>query len=577
MHLIDYSIIGCYFAVLILFGLYLRKRASRGLDEYFLGGRKIPWWVLGVSGMASNLDMTGTMVIISFFYILGVKGFLIELRGGVCLAMAFFMVILGKWHSRAGVMTIAEWMEFRFGKGKQGEIARLLSALAAVITTVGMVAYFFVGTGKFLSLFLPFSPKVCSLIMIAVALFYTVLSGLYGVVYTDLFQSLLIGFAAIFISVKAFMSVDYAAVQAITPPDWTNVIPSWRMAMPSGYEIYNLLGLSVIFYFLKVFIEGFGGPQGYTAQRYFSVKSDRESGLFSMLWISLLSFRWPFIIAIALLGFTLGPQVTDPEMVLPMVLVHLIPTGIKGLMIAALIAAAMSTFDSTINAGASYLINDIYRKYITPTATEKQLIRASYGASIIIVILGIVIGVITPTINTIWGWITMSLGAGMFIPLFVRWYWWRLNGYGFAMGTAVGIIGAILQKALFPYWPEWRAFLIVSLVSLCGMMITTLLTEATPSAVLNNFYSKTRPFGFWHKVRQGFDQRVLSSIRKETRCDLLALAFAIPWHLALFLTPVHLVLHHWSRFYLFLSILVISSIGLYFFWYKNLDRDYSKE
>jgi len=95
--------------------------------------------------------------------------------------------------------------------------------------------------------------------------------------------------------------------------------------------------------------------------------------------------------------------------------------------------------------------------------------------------------------------------------------------------------------------------------------------------VLNNFYSKTRPFGFWHKIRQGFDQRVIFSIRKEARGDLLALAFAIPWHLALFLTPVHLVLHYWSRFFLFLSILAISSIGLYFFWYRNLDRDYLKE
>jgi len=577
MHTIDYTIIGFYFMVLILFGWVLRKRASQGLDEYFLGGRKIPWWVLGVSGMASNLDMTGTMVIISFFYILGVKGFLIELRGGVCLAMAFFMVIVGKWHSRAGVMTVAEWMEYRFGKGRQGESARLLSAIAAVITTVGMVAYFFVGSGKFLSLFLPFSPNVCSLIMIAVALFYTVLSGLYGVVYTDLFQSLLIAMAAVYISVKAFLNVDYAAIQAMTPPGWTTLIPSWRIAMPPGYEIYNLLGLAVIFYFLKVFIEGFGGPQGYTAQRYFAVKSDRESGLLSLLWISLMTMRWPFIVAIALLGFTLGPQVTDPEMVLPMVLVHLIPTGFKGLLIAALIAAAMSTFDSTINAGASYLIKDVYQIYFNPHATEKQLIRASYVASTVIVILGIAIGVITPSINIIWGWITMSLGAGMFIPLFVRWYWWRLNGYGFAMGTAVGIIGAIVQKALFPYWPEWMAFLIVSLVSLCGMLTTTLLTEATPVEVLNHFYGTTRPFGFWHKIRQGFDQRVILSIRKEARCDLVALVFAVPWHLALFLTPVYLVLHHWSRFYLFLSILALSSIGLYFFWYKNLDRDYSKD
>lgn len=572
MQAIDYSIVGFYLIALIMFGVYLRKKAVKGLDEYFLGGRKIPWWVLGISGMASNLDMTGTMVIISFFYIIGVKGFLIELRGGVCLAMAFFMIIIGKWHCRAGVMTVAEWMEFRFGKGRQGETARLLSTISTVITTIGMVAYFFVGTGKFLSMFLPFSPAVCSLIMILIALFYTALSGIYGVAYTDLLQSLLIGFATIFISVKAFLSVDLTTVQAMTSTGWTDVIPSWRMDMPSGYEIYNLFGLSVIFYFLKVFIEGFGGPQGYMAQRYFSVKSDREAGLMSAFWTCLLSFRWPFIIAVAILGLTLGTKVQDPEMVLPMVLVYLIPTGIKGLIIAALIAAAMSTFDSTINAGASYLVNDVYYKYMNPKATEKELIRASYTASILIVVVGIAIGIVTPSINTIWGWITMSLGAGMFIPLLVRWYWWRLNGYGFAIGTGTGILGAILQKALFPGSPEWAAFLVVSSISLAGMLITTLLTEATPTKVLENFYRKTRPFGFWKKIKKDFDQEVVLSIKRETRYDLIALIFAIPWQISLFLTPVHLVLHHWFRFYIFLSVLIVSTIGLYFFWYKNLSK-----
>jgi solute:Na+ symporter, SSS family len=453
----------------------------------------------------------------------------------------------------------------------------LLSTVATVITTIGMVAYFFVGTGKFLSIFLPFSPQVCSILMIAIALFYTAISGIYGVAYTDLFQSLLIGFATIFISVKAFLVVDLSVVQTMTSEGWVDIIPSWRMNMPSGYEIYNLFGLSVIFYFLKVFIEGFGGPQGYTAQRYFSVKSDRESGLLTLLWTSLLSFRWPFIIAVAILGLTLGTKVTDPEMVLPMVLVYLVPTGIKGLIIAALIAAAMSTFDSTINAGASYLVNDVYLKYIKPKATEKELIRTSYAASILIVVVGIGIGIITPSINTIWGWLTMSLGAGMFIPLFVRWYWWRLNGYGFACGTGIGILGAILQKALFPYWPEWTAFIVVSAVSLCGMLITTLLTEATPTDVLNNFYKKTRPFGFWKKIKTHTDRSVILSINKETRHDLIALVFAIPWQISLFLAPIHLVLHHWVRFYIFLSLLLFSSVGLYFFWYKNLNRNYLKE
>lgn len=571
MQFIDYAILIIYLIALIIFGLFLRRLASRSLKDYFLGGRNIPWWVIGTSGMASNLDMTGTMVIISFFYILGVKGFLIELRGGVVLCMAFYMVMLGKWYSRAGVLTVAEWMEFRFGNGRQGEAARLLSAISNIVFTIGKVAYFFIGTGKFLSLLLPFSPQVCSLIMIAVALFYTALSGMYGVAYTDLAQSLLIGFATIFISVKAYLSIDLAAIQSMTPVGWTDIIPLWRTNMPPGYEIYNLLGLAVIFYLIKVTTEGFAGPQDHMAQRYFAVKTDRESGLLSLLWTVLLSFRWPFIMAVAILGFTLGTKISDPEMVLPMVLVYLVPTGIKGLVIAALIAAAMSTFDSVINSGASYVVNDIYYNYLRPNATQKQLVNASYVSSVGIVVLGVLIGWITPSINTIWGWLTMSLSAGMLMPLMLRWYWWRFNGYGFATGTGIGMVGAILQKALFPSCTEWMAFITVSTLSITGMIVSTLLSQATPIKVLEIFYTKTKPIGFWGKIRNKLDRRTVTSIRKENRHDLIALVFAVPWQVSLFLTPVHLVLHRWDRFTLFLIIFILSSIGLYFSWFKYLN------
>ena len=571
MQLIDYIIIGVYFCALIFLGIYFRRRASGGLEDYFLGGRKIPWWVLGLSGMASNLDMTGTMVIISFFYIIGVKGFFIELRGGVCLAIAFFMIFGGKWHSRAGVLTVAEWMEFRFGNKKQGEAARLLSALSTIILTVGMVAYFFVGTGKFLSLILPFPPQVCSLIMITVALFYTAISGFYGVAYTDLIQSALIGFTIIFMSIKAYCSIDLAMIQSMTSVNWTDILPSWRLNMPEGYEMYNLFGIAIIFYFLKVVVEGFGGPQGYVAQRYFAVNTDRESGMLSAVWLLLLSFRWPFIMAVTILGLTLGPKISDPEMVMPMVLFHLVPSGLKGLVMASLFAAAMSTFDSTINNGASYLVNDIYYKYVNPKASQKQLVYAGYGSSIAIVVLGIIIGLITPSINTIWGWLTMSLGAGMLIPLMLRWYWWRFNGYGFAVGTGIGVLGAILQKVCFPSWPEWMAFIAISTLSFTGMIVCTLLSQSTPNEVLEKFYQRTRPMGFWNRIKQTLDRNTVQSIRKENRNDLIALLFAVPWHISLFLAPVHMILHRWDRFTIFLSIFIFSSIGLYFFWFRFLN------
>ncbi|MBN1482458.1 sodium:solute symporter, partial [candidate division KSB1 bacterium] len=342
MHFIDYSIIVAYLCSLVFLGLYFRRRASYNITEYFLGGRTVPWWVLGASGMASNIDITGTMLISSLFFVIGVKGFLVEIRGGVVLVMAFILAFLGKWHARSGVMTIAEWMEFRFGSGKQGEIARLFCTLSILLGTAGMIGYFFVGTGKFLSFFLPFSPETCALGLITIALFYTTLSGLLGVVYTDLIQAGLIGFSTIFISIKAFMSVDQKILQAIAPQGWSDITPSWHLEMPAGYEMYNLFGISILFFCIKTVIEGLGTPGAYMAQRYFAAKNDRDSGLLSAFWIFLLSFRWPFIAGIAVLGLQLGAKVTEPEMVLPTVFIYMIPTGLKGLIVASLIAAAMS-------------------------------------------------------------------------------------------------------------------------------------------------------------------------------------------------------------------------------------------
>jgi SSS family solute:Na+ symporter len=567
---IDQGIILFYLCSLIVLGLFLRRRASQSIQSYFLGGRRIPWWVLGISGTTSFLDMTGTMVIASFFYIVGVKGILVELRGGVALILAFLMIFMGKWYSRSKVMTTAEWMEFRFGSGKQGNAARLLNAVVNIVNTVAMVGYFFVGTGKFLSLFLPFSPRVCSLIMISVCLFYTAMSGLFGVVYTDLLQAVLIVFATVYVSVKAFLTIDAEKLQAIAPAGWTDITPRWFIEMPSGYEIYHLFGLSVMFFFLKVMIEGFAGQQAMVAQRYFASPSDRDSGRLSALWTFCLSFRWPFIMGIAVLGLYLGDKVSEPEMVLPAVLATLIPAGIKGLVIAALIAAAMSTFDSTINAGASYLVKDIYEKFINPRASEKRLIKASYASSILIVVFGVLIGAVTPSINAIWGWITMSLGAGMMLPLLLRWYWWRFNGYGYAIGTAIGTFGAILQKIFVPSLPEWTAFLIVGGAAILGMLIGTCCFPPTDKEVLDKFYAITKPMGFWKPVTLKMKARIVRSIKRENHRDLFALVFAIPWQMSLFLTPIHAVIHEWNRFSLFLSVFFLSSIGLYFTWYRFL-------
>ena len=306
------------------------------------------------------------------------------------------------------------------------------------------------------------------------------------------------------------------------------------------------------------------------AQRYFAAKSDRDAGLLSALWIFLLAFRWPFIIGIAVLGLSLGAKVTEAEMVLPAVLIYMVPTGLKGLIIASLIAAAMSTFDSTINAAASYMVKDIYSKYIKPDATNSQLMRASYISSVLIVAVGVFIGSVSPSINSIWAWITMSLMAGMIMPNFLRWYWWRLNGYGYAFGTAIGMIGAIMQRSIFPSLHEWQAFLVVSLSSFIGMIVFTLLTPPTDEKVLQHFYRITKPIGFWARISKMLDDDQIRKIKTENRRDIYALFFAVPWQISLFLAPVFVVIHKWSSVFVFGTVLIITTIGLYFLWFKHL-------
>jgi Na+/proline symporter len=163
-----------------------------------------------MSGMASFLDITGTMIIVSFLYMLGPKGLFIEFRGGAVLILAIMMLWTGKWHRRSQCITNAEWMIFRFGEGFGGQFARIVSAIAAMVGTIGMLAFMVKGVGLFLSMFIPFSPLTCSLMMIGVATIYTMMSGFYGVVYTDIFQAGIILIAVVAISIMAIIKVPDA-------------------------------------------------------------------------------------------------------------------------------------------------------------------------------------------------------------------------------------------------------------------------------------------------------------------------------------------------------------------------------
>jgi Na+/proline symporter len=338
----------------LILGFFLLTLAA-GL--YF--GRRLPWWVLGMSGTASNFDMTGTMVMVSLLFAIGLQGFWVAMRGGMCLPLGLLLVYMGAWLRRSRVMTTAEWMELRFGTGPAGQAARILSALANLVVTVAFLTYFVKGTGKFLAVFLPLDADACSLLMVTVGLLYTAASGLFGVVYTDVLQEVLMLAAAVWVGIQAATLPDHATALAAAGPQWLSLAPQ-ATTEPMGWltdpTMYQAFGLCIVFWMARGLLEGAGGlTGGYMPQRYYAAKNDREAVYLTAQWIILLLFRWALIAGVVVLGLAAAagdPQVAsvlsaDPEKTLPLVIFRALPSGVRG----------------------------VYQRYLHPEAGQKQLVR----------------------------------------------------------------------------------------------------------------------------------------------------------------------------------------------------------
>ena len=585
---VDIVIIVGFLLLVTIVGYAMSRVASNGIDDYFLGGNKIPWWVLGISTSTSNFDMAGTMIIVAVVFSLGYKGFLVEIRGGVGLSLAFLLVSVGKWLRRSRVMTSAEWMKLRFGTDRPGRTAHLLSAIANIVLSVGMIIYFSKGVGKFLTHFMPVSEFYATAGMVSIGLFYTLMSGLYGVVFTDVIQMILLTFTAIFVTVKAFdMTPDVTFPEGFLSLDLENPGATGQALLgqdPTTWEpIFAVFGICVFLWVVRSSLEGMGGVGGYTDQRFFAARSEREASLLTLEAIVLSVFRWTMVAGLVVMGFHListgGPGADiiaeDPEQVLPVVLGQMLPAGVRGIVIAGLIAAAMSTFDSTLNAGAAYIVKDVYQSYLNPEATSKQLIRVSQGATVGLCVVGVSLAAVVPDINQIWGLITMGLGGGLFVPLFLRWYWPRFNGYGFAAGTGAGIVAALIFNAALG-WPLYYSFPTILGAALVSSVVVTLMTAAPDEETLVQFFEQVNPWGLWGGVARRavelgrMTEEVLLERTWERITDGISLFFSVPFQVSLLLGGMALVFHDWTKFTFFALVAMVSSVGLYFFWFKNL-------
>ncbi len=585
---IDIVIIVGFLVLVTGIGVALSKRAAGGLDDYFLGGNKIPWWILGASTATSNFDMSGTMIIVAVIFALGFEGFFVEMRGGVGLCLAFLMVFLGKWLRRSEVMTSAEWMKVRFGTDRQGRTAHLLSAVANIVLSLGMIIYFAKGAGKFLTHFVPLPELWCTALMVGIGLAYTLMSGLYGVVFTDLVQMILLVFTAIYVSVEAFaLRPEVVLPQGFLEIDF--VIEQGQGASllakdPTGWSsIFQMFGLCVVMWLFKVTLEGAGGVGGYTDQRFFAARSEREASLLTFESIILSIFRWTMVAGLVIMGYHLvqsGAEGAaaiqkDAEQVLPIVLSKMLPAGVRGLVVAGLIAAAMSTFDSTLNAGASYIVKDVYESYVRPDATSKQLMSVSRWATIGLCVAGIGLAAVVPNINKIWGLITMGLGAGLAVPLFLRWYWPRFSGYGFAAGTGGGLVAGLLFNTVLVV-PLYVSFPATVAVALTFSVIVTYATPAASDEVLVEFWRRIRPWGFWRAIAEKaqadgvVNAADLAARKLERRQDYTALLFAIPFQVCVLLGAMSFIFHAWDQLAVFGGISLVTGMGLYRCWFKAL-------
>lgn len=594
IHIIDLGIILIYFAVVVVLGVLVSKKAAKDIHWYFLGGNSLPWWMLGVSNASGMFDITGTMWLVYLLFVYGLKSVWLPWLWPI-FNQVFLMVYLAIWLRKSNVMTGAAWIETRFGSSRGAQLSHISVVVFALVSVIGFIAYDFKGIGKFAAIFLPWnlSPDTYAVIFMSLTAIYAVKGGMFSVVITEFIQFLVMTVASLFVGILAMNAVSPEMLSRFIPQGWTNLFFGWTLDLDwtglidavntkiqaDGYGLFGIFFMMVLF--KGILVSTAGPAPNYDMQRVLATRSAKEAAKMSWFVSVVLFFPRYMMIAgltvLALVYYT--PQLQamgsgiDFEVVLPYTIKNLLPVGLVGVLLAGLLAAFMSTYAATINAAPAYVVNDIYKRFINPNAEPKKYVRLSYVTTVIFVLLGFAFGFIVESINQVTLWIVNALYGGYTASNMLKWYWWRMNGYGYFWGMVAGIVAALFIPFMFPSFPALSAFPYILGVSLVGCVAGSYLTKPEPDEVLMKFYMQVRPWGLWRPVYEKVKLLQTSfQPNRDFKRDAFNVAVGVIWQTSLVTLPISLVTQQYALMIGAACSVAITSVILKFTWWNNLDE-----
>jgi solute:Na+ symporter, SSS family len=507
----DWVIIVLYFLVSAAIGLAYTRKASQSLDEYFVSGRALPWWLAGTSMVATTFSADTPLVVAGLVARYGVAGNWLWWNGAISgILTVFFFARL--WR-RAGVLTDLEFAELRYG-GKPAAALRgfraLYLALPINLIIMGWVTRAMVTV---LQISLNINPWKAAILLFAVTAGYTIFAGLWGVVVTDMFQFIVKMGGVIVLAVLAVKSVGgLDELTRLSAAHFGSRDAAFGVLPPTDTAWLPLSTL-VVFLSVQWWAAWYPGAEpgggGYVAQRILAAKDERH-GLLATLWFNIAHYAlrpWPWIL-VGFVAVIRYPHLANPEEGYVRVMVDVLPSPMKGLLLATFAAAYMSTVGTHLNWGASYLVNDVYLRFLRPKASDRARVMASRVATVVLMLLSLVVMAYLKSVEEGWK-LLIGLGAGTGAVFILRWYWWRINAWSEISAMAASFVTSIalhlaqIDPGNTSTSDYARAMLINVGISTAVWLAVTLLTPPESDAVLERFYRKVRPGGpGWRRVAQ---------------------------------------------------------------------------